>query len=212
MADVLAFDAFACSNYFSHRAIPIPPPVMDCSPKVATGPGPVYYRQHEVIQLVEVSAPPPAPHPSTITTSSVPSSSAYTESCSEESVSDEDEESAVSSYCSSDEGDEATRACYDDTYGTRLKRVLAWRDRAAKALGAFGMFISVGSAWVSADFYPAHTVESPAQTGVSLTKRRLADDMVSVRLLLAVFTQALITTCLRRCHATQNKWASHTAA
>ena len=96
----------------------------------------------EVIQLVEVSAPPQATHPSTITTSSVPSSSAYTESCSEESEADEEEESAVSSYCSSDEGDEAARAYYDDTYGTRIKRVLAWRDGAAKALGALGTFIS----------------------------------------------------------------------
>ena len=146
MADVLALDAFARSHYYAHRAIPIPSPV-DCSPKVATGP--VYYRQHEVIQLVEVSAPPPVPHPSTITTSSVPSSSAYTESCSEESEGDEEDESVVSSYCSSDEGDEAARAYYDDSYNTRLKRVLAWRDGSAKVLGAAGMFISVGSAWVT---------------------------------------------------------------
>lgn len=157
MADVLALDAFARAHYFPHRAVPIPTPVVDCSPKVATGP--VYYRQHEVIQLVEVSAPPPAPHPSTITTSSVPSSSAYTESCSEGSEAEEDDESAVSSYCSSDEGDEAARACYDDTYGARLKRVLAWRDGSAKALGAL--------------------VESPMHTAAPCARRRPDDDRMS---------------------------------
>ena len=136
MAGVLALDAFARSHYYPRHALPLAPAAVECSPKLATG-GPVYYRQHEVIQLIEVAAPPPAAHPSTITTSSMPSSSAYTQSCSSEgSGCDEDDESAVSSYCSSDEGDEAARACYDDTYGTRLKRVLAWRDHHAKAVAA----------------------------------------------------------------------------
>ncbi|GJE93270.1 hypothetical protein PsYK624_094290 [Phanerochaete sordida] len=154
MADVLALDPFARSHY--RAAVHIPTPV-DCSPKAATGP--VYYRQHEVIQLVEVSAPPPATHPSTITTSSVPSSSAYTESCSEDSDADEEDESAVSSYCSSAEGDDPARAYYDDTYGTRIKRVLAWRDGSAKALGA--------------------PMESPAHKGPSPAKRRPDDDRMS---------------------------------
>ena len=103
MAHVLALDSFACARYPNHSL----PPMPNAAPKLATHGGPVYYRQHEVIQLVEVSAPPPAPHPSTITTSSVPSSSAYTESCSEESDDDDEDEdeSVVSSYCSSDEGD-----------------------------------------------------------------------------------------------------------
>ena len=142
MADVLALDPFARSHYH-HHALPL-----QYNPsKVATG-GPVYYRQHEVIQLVEVSAPPPQTHPSTITTSSMPSSSAYTESCSSDGDEcDEEDESAVSSYCSSDEGDEAARACYDDTYGTRLKRVLAWRDAFTKGVAlASTSFISVCSA------------------------------------------------------------------
>lgn len=134
MAAVLAPDAYARSHYYPRHASPAP---VDCSPKLATG-GPVYYRQHEVIQLIEVAAPPPAAHPSTITTSSMPSSSAYTQSCSSEGSEEceEEDESAVSSYCSSDEGDDAARACDDDTYGTRLKRVLAWRDHHAKAAAA----------------------------------------------------------------------------
>ena len=146
MAHVLALDSFACARYPNHSL----PPMPNAAPKLATHGGPVYYRQHEVIQLIEVAAPPPAAHPSTITTSSMPSSSAYTQSCSSEgSGCDEDDESAVSSYCSSGEGDEAARAYYDDTYGTRIKRVLAWRDGSAKALGAPSAFISVRSAWVS---------------------------------------------------------------
>lgn len=163
MADVLALDRFARSHYHQ-RAIPLAPSPVECHTKIATG-GPVYYRQHEVIQLVEVSAPPPQTHPSTITTSSMPSSSAYTGSCdSEGSECDEEDESVVSSYCSSDEGDEAARACYDDTYGTRLGRVLAWRDASsAKGMALSSTsFISVRSAWVCSDNISSHSGASVA--------------------------------------------------
>ncbi|KIP03435.1 hypothetical protein PHLGIDRAFT_31808 [Phlebiopsis gigantea 11061_1 CR5-6] len=94
----------------------------------------------------------------------MPSSSAYTQSCSSEGSEEceEEDESAVSSYCSSDEGDDAARACYDDTYGTRLKRVLAWRDHHAKAAAAV-----------------AHLLEHPSQRSASSSKRRADDTLMS---------------------------------
>lgn len=144
MAHVLALDSFACARY-PHDTLPT---MANTAPKLATQGGPVYYRQHEVIQLVEVPAPPrqqkqQQQHPSTITSSSLPSSSVYSDSCSSEAESEESEP-VCSSYCSSDEDVAAIQeagsyACYDDTYTTRLGRVLAWRDGFAKAMGvAFG--------------------------------------------------------------------------
>lgn len=131
MAAVMAYDAYTRSHFQhahphaqhnTHQPFPAPDPKHHG--------GPVYYRQHEVIQLVEVAPPPPAQHPSTITTSSLPSSSAYTGSCESES-----DESECSSYCSSDDED-SSPAYYDDTYATRVTRVLAWRDSLSKALAA----------------------------------------------------------------------------
>ena len=81
------------------------------------------------------------PHRSNTSHSSVP----YSDSDDSEDDEDEDEdmseseeeESECSSYCSSDAEDMQERniAVYDDTYGTRLSRVLAWRDNYAKAIG-----------------------------------------------------------------------------
>ena len=49
----------------------------------------------------------------------------------------EEDESDCSSYCSSEEDLDAERApVYDDTYKTRLSRVLAWRDGFTKAVCA----------------------------------------------------------------------------
>lgn len=113
-------------------------PSIDCNPMNMNKPhhgGPVYYRQPEVIQLVEVSAPPPLQQPSTITSASVPSSSFYSESC-ESSETDSEEDEDATSYCSSDDDmEDNSQGYYDDTYGTRLGRVLAWRDSFAKAMG-----------------------------------------------------------------------------
>ena len=196
MADVLALDAFAHSHFYNHHTIHIPSQPVDCSPKVATG-GPVYYRQHEVIQLVEVPAPPPAKHPSTITSSSVPSSSAYTESCAETSESEE-EDSEASSYCSSEEGDEAARACYDDTYGTRLSRVLAWRDGFAKALGVAlsgtrSFPFAPRGYFANQFFFPLRTVESSSQQQASAPSKRRMDDGTVSRCPSSCATQALTT-------------------
>ena len=134
MATLLDYTMFA--GPYPQRMIAIHPAV-DCSPmsKPVQG-GPVYYRQPEVIQLVEVSAPPTIEHPSTITETSMPSSSSYSSSCSSEDESEDDED--CSSYCSSDpeEMEESAHGYYDDTYSTRLRRVNAWRDGFAKAMGA----------------------------------------------------------------------------
>ncbi|KAH9849853.1 hypothetical protein C2E23DRAFT_887834 [Lenzites betulinus] len=96
-------------------------------------------QQHtvEVIQLVEVPAPPPRSHISSFASSSFASSS----DCSSTAESDDDE-SVCSSYCSSDDDDEhmdtdPTRApAYDDTYHVRFTRVLAWREGFSKAADA----------------------------------------------------------------------------
>lgn len=103
--------------------------------------GSSYNQPIKVIQLEEVEAPPPMPHRSNTSDTSVP----YSDSDDSEDDYDEDEdmseseeeESECSSYCSSDAEDMQERniAVYDDTYGTRLSRVLAWRDNYAKAIG-----------------------------------------------------------------------------
>ncbi|EIW58334.1 uncharacterized protein TRAVEDRAFT_58639 [Trametes versicolor FP-101664 SS1] len=91
-------------------------------------------RTVEVIQLIEVPAPPPRSHISSFASSSFASSS-YDSS---ESSSEEDE-SVCSSYCSSEEDADADAdvdmnqaPVYDDTYKTRYNRVLAWREGFAK--------------------------------------------------------------------------------
>lgn len=93
--------------------------------------GPLYLQQPslEIIQLTEVSAPPRHQH--TLPASSFMSSS-YASSSSDAS----DDESACSSYCSSDPEEETSRLSVpDDTYKTRLHRVLLWREKLMKALG-----------------------------------------------------------------------------
>lgn len=103
--------------------------------KPVLGGGPVYHQQ-EVIQLVEVSAPQPPLQPPC---SSEASSSSYSSSCSSSSSSSEEEEGCTS-YCSSDMEDmeESGHGYYDDTFGTRLSRVLAWRDRAMGVAASSG--------------------------------------------------------------------------
>lgn len=114
-----------------------------CADYAAPQQGLSYCQPIKVIQLEEVEAPPPMPHRSSSSSASVPLTSAYSDSYDseddyedEESESEEDE-SECSSYCSSDAEDMQERniAVYDDTYGTRLSRVLAWRDNFAKATG-----------------------------------------------------------------------------
>ncbi|PCH44482.1 hypothetical protein WOLCODRAFT_139030 [Wolfiporia cocos MD-104 SS10] len=84
----------------------------------------------QVIQLTEVP-PPPRVRPAAITASSLASS------CCTSSSDDSEDESACSSYCSSDpEEEESRQASPDDTYKTRLHRVLVWREKLAKAMGA----------------------------------------------------------------------------
>ncbi|KAI8985621.1 hypothetical protein BD414DRAFT_515402 [Trametes punicea] len=90
-------------------------------------------RTVEVIQLIEVPPPPPRSHPyaSSLASSSLVSSSCHSSDA--DADSDEDE-SLCSSYCSSDDDSDAPQApVYDDTFKTRLDRVLAWREGFAKA-------------------------------------------------------------------------------
>ncbi|TFK90834.1 hypothetical protein K466DRAFT_484048 [Polyporus arcularius HHB13444] len=88
-------------------------------------------RTVEVIQLIEVPPPPPRSHPYTSTLDSASFASSSCESSDDDS---EDDDSVCSSYCSSEENLDAHQApTYDDTYKTRLNRVLAWRDGFAKA-------------------------------------------------------------------------------
>ncbi|KAI0955290.1 hypothetical protein AcW1_006913 [Taiwanofungus camphoratus] len=96
--------------------------------KDSNGPLYVQHRTLEIIQLTEVPAPPRAQFPSTITSSSSASSSYISSS------SDPEEESVCSSYCSSDP-EESVASSPDDTYTTRLMRVLTWRESFAKAMG-----------------------------------------------------------------------------
>ncbi|OSX64093.1 hypothetical protein POSPLADRAFT_1039289 [Postia placenta MAD-698-R-SB12] len=93
--------------------------------------GPVYLQQPsmEIIQLTEVSPPPRGEAPFALTASSFASSSYSSSTDSEE------DESVCSSYCSSDPEEEARTSAPDDTYKTRLHRVLLWREKLAKAMG-----------------------------------------------------------------------------
>ncbi|KAI0825721.1 hypothetical protein BC629DRAFT_1449668 [Irpex lacteus] len=131
MTDVLAYNMFAHQHNLYNAHPQTLPRYPTAAPKLATaGGGPLYYRQHEVIQLIEVPAPMQQQHLSDITSSSVASSSYSSSSSSDESES-------CSSYCSSDEeaSQDSSHGCYDDTYHTRQKRVLAWRDAFSKAMG-----------------------------------------------------------------------------
>lgn len=130
-------------------ALATPPPI-DFTHKDAT-PGPLYLRQQqavEIIQLVEVEAPPPRQLASDFASSSASSSSSPSSSPSHseeewvESSESEESESLCTSYCSSDEEEMKERKImfHDDTYGTRLSRVLAWRESFVKAMGITGMF------------------------------------------------------------------------
>lgn len=90
------------------------------------------YIQHpelKIIQLTEVP-PPPRPDASFALTASSFVSSSYSSSTDES-----EEESVCSSYCSSDPEEEARVSVPDDTYKTRLHRVLVWREELAKAMG-----------------------------------------------------------------------------
>ncbi|KAH8103923.1 hypothetical protein BXZ70DRAFT_672571 [Cristinia sonorae] len=126
-------------------ALSTPPPIDFTGKDVP--PGPLYLRQQrtvEVIQLIEVEAPPPQQPASDFASSSASSSSSSCSSGSESAASEtcetsesEESESVCTSYCSSDEEEMKERKImfYDDTYGTRLNRVLAWRDSFAKSMG-----------------------------------------------------------------------------
>jgi len=98
--------------------------------------GPLYLQQPslEIIQLTEVP-PPPRPQHSFPASSFMTSS--YASSSSSSSSDEVADETACSSYCSSDPEEEITRVSVpDDTYKTRLHRVLVWREKLVKALGA----------------------------------------------------------------------------
>lgn len=86
-------------------------------------------RTLEVIQLIEVPPPPPAAYPYSHATSSVATSSTCSSST--------DEDESCSSYCSSDPEvmESEPISTSDDTYKTRLSRVLLWREEFAKAMG-----------------------------------------------------------------------------
>ncbi|KAH9933445.1 uncharacterized protein B0H18DRAFT_983735 [Fomitopsis serialis] len=99
--------------------------------------GPLYLQQPSlgIIELIEV---PPPPRPQHSLPASSFMSSSYASSSSSSSSSDETaDETACSSYCSSDPEEEVSRVSVpDDTYKTRLHRVLVWREKLVKALGA----------------------------------------------------------------------------
>ncbi|KAI0700145.1 hypothetical protein C8T65DRAFT_580553 [Cerioporus squamosus] len=109
-----------------------PPPAFPAKDQPA--PAHLYLHQQrtvEVIQLIEVPPPPPRSHPYT---STLDSDSFASSSCESSDDDSEEDESVCSSYCSSEENLDAHQApTYDDTYKTRLNRVLAWRDGFAKA-------------------------------------------------------------------------------
>ncbi|KAL6306245.1 hypothetical protein BKA93DRAFT_816554 [Sparassis latifolia] len=91
------------------------------------------HRTLEIIQLIEVPAPPRVQHPSTIASSSAATSSTSYLSTSTSGIEDADSV-ASSSYCSSAEG-QSDVFVPDDTYKIRLTRVLAWRESSAKVPG-----------------------------------------------------------------------------
>ncbi|CCM02614.1 uncharacterized protein FIBRA_04717 [Fibroporia radiculosa] len=117
---------------FQHSPEPLPLPHDDhlFMSKLST-PGPLYFQQRtQVIQLTEVPAPPRAQHPFTLSASSLASSS-YTSS-SDESA---EEDSDCSSYCSSAPEETPEPRSPDDTYKTRLHRILVWREKLAVSTG-----------------------------------------------------------------------------
>ena len=131
------------------------PPSPHYAPKDDSTTTPLYLCQQpavvEIIQLIEVDAPPPRQLASDFASSSASSSSASQSASSSSSHSgsgsdycetseSEESESVCTSYCSSDEEEMKERKImfYDDTYSTRLSRVLAWRENFAKAMGISG--------------------------------------------------------------------------
>ncbi|RPD64475.1 hypothetical protein L227DRAFT_608132 [Lentinus tigrinus ALCF2SS1-6] len=110
----------------------------DYTPKDHPQPTHLYLHQQrtvEVIQLIEVPPPPPRSHPYT---STLDSDSFASSSCESSDDDSEEDESVCSSYCSSEENLVVDQPpTYDDTYKTRLNRVLAWRDGFAKATAQF---------------------------------------------------------------------------
>jgi hypothetical protein len=97
---------------------------------------------HTVIQLIEVTSPPPRCISSVIYSSSATSSSSTSSSSSfEENQGEEEVEEVVveeESYCSSD-GDMDVRlspraASHPDTLSGRMKRILLWREQSTQLL------------------------------------------------------------------------------
>ncbi|KAI0741997.1 hypothetical protein C8Q80DRAFT_1110210 [Daedaleopsis nitida] len=127
-------------------------------------------RTVEVIQLIEVPPPPPRSHPYT---STLASSSFTSSSSSDSSSSDsEEDESVCSSYCSSSEDvDVAQAPTYDDTYKTRLHRVLAWREGFVKAHAS----VAGADVDMDADILPAPP-SSPVSSSPAPSLKRKADD------------------------------------
>ncbi|KAI0369760.1 hypothetical protein BV20DRAFT_1113474 [Pilatotrama ljubarskyi] len=118
-------------------------------------------RTVEVIQLIEVPAPPPRSHPYT----SIASSSFVSSSCDSSDDDSEEDESVCSSYCSSEEDADVNQApVYDDTYKTRLNRVLAWREGFVKAVDAEESLPAPPSSPVSAS--PASSLKRKADSDV----------------------------------------------
>lgn len=154
------YNPMLVSSTLSNPPISFAPPELlmhhNNQSKVASGH--LYYRQQhtvQIIQLVEGPPPPPRHIASVINSSSLASSSSscpYSsedESESDSSPSDADEESACSSYCSSDlpsehhpelpstTGEQSSlRAEASDTYSIRMKRILAWRENFSTHMAA----------------------------------------------------------------------------
>ncbi len=154
-------NAFAHTNMFpNHAQYPSFNQVPFCPP-YSTNQYDQYYNQStnvrqqrtlEIIKLEEVPAPVPGPSkPRRVPTASqsfasVPASSDDSES------SEESEEESGESYCSSDdaieqgvnirrassaaEDEEPEPVRIDDTFSSRMRRIEAWRDAYAKAVGA----------------------------------------------------------------------------
>ena len=75
----------------------------------------------QTIQLVEATPPPRFP--------ASPSSSCASDDDDNDDDDDDEEEESCESYCSSEEADDCDPRTYSaDTYASRMKRILAWRD------------------------------------------------------------------------------------
>ncbi|KAF8327327.1 hypothetical protein F5887DRAFT_1190955 [Amanita rubescens] len=130
----------------------------------------LYYKQPlQIIQLVECPAPPPRPSPAYAYSSDAPSSSDYLES-------DEDSDEICSSYCSSDVPPDHADSALDshpqaspsfspspETYDSRMKRILAWRENFSPAIsGAFsGMLLISPCGILNTDSYTQNPENNP---------------------------------------------------